>query len=892
MKTFFIQTFAVLVLLSINGSVQAQISLGGKGGNQNRQAFTSTANEYTIAGIRVTGSKFIDEELLISISGLTRGKKITIPNDPSIGKAIRNLWKQNLFSDIEINAEKYTDDKVFLDIHITERPRLSKFNFKGIKQNDAKDLKEKLELVKSRVITESTKKSAVVRIKKFYSDKGYINPKIKVLETPDTSLLNMSILTFVIDKGPKIKINQINIFGNESANTMRIKRTMKGSKEMARISLHPVANESIYGQNDISAKSYFSNNGFLSLSKTAQLLDPYFRYKIFAASKFNAKKYENDKNAIVNYYNSIGYRDAKIEKDTTYFAQNGHLNIDIKVDEGNKYYFGDFNWKGNTKYTEEQLSKILGIKKGDIYNQELLDKRLGKIPTQASDDISSLYLDDGYLAFNSNATERSIDGDTINFNIQLMEGDQYTIRNINIMGNSRTHEHVIRRELRTLPGNKFSRSDIIRSQREISNLGFFDAEKIGIVPKPNNDGTVDIDYTVVEKSSDQLELQAGFGGGLGITGTVGVSFNNFSLKNMRNKSAWDPLPMGDGQKLSLRGQANGKWYNSLTASFTEPWLGGKKPTALSLSAYRTYFAGNFGSNTTGNMTTLGLGASISKRLRWPDDNFIISYGLNYQRYNINDYNFFQNSETGEFFDNGQANNLSLKITLARTSIDQPLYPRSGSSFRLSAQITPPYSAFNDIDYENSPQDVKFKWIEYHKYRFTAEWYQRIKGNLVLKLATKHGYLGSYNSAASSPFERFQVGGDGITGFTIFGRDIIAHRGYEIYSSTGGDVIFNKYTAELRYPLSLNPSSTIYALGWFEAANSWTNFKDFNPYDLNRATGVGIRIFLPMFGLLGLDYGVRLDDITLPSGNLLPAIGNGTKFSAAAKFTFMLGQEPD
>ncbi len=852
----------------------AQIQLG-VGKAQNRNSITSTPDVYNIGGIRIAGSKFIDNELLISISGLSPGDNVTLPYDPNISKAVRNIWKQNLFSDINIEAERFVGDKIFLVINITERPRLSKFNFKGIKENDAKDLKDKVGLVKSRVITESTKKSAIERIKRHYSEKGHINTKVRILETPDTALQNMSILTFVIDKGPKIKINQINIFGNDNANTMRLKRAMKGSKEMARLSLYPVADQSVLGKNDISASSYLKNKGYLSLSKTAQLLDPYFRYKVFSASKFNAKKYEEDKRAIVEYYNSIGYRDARIKKDTTYFAENGHLNMDVVVDEGNKYYFGDFYWKGNTKYTNEELDKILGIKKGDIYNQELLEKRLGKIPTMESDDVSSLYLDDGYLAFNSNIAERSVVGDTINFDIQLTEGDQYTIRNVNIAGNDRTHEHVVRRELRTLPGNKFSRSDLIRSQREISNLGFFDAEKIGIVPKPNNDGTVDIDYTVVEKSSDQLELQAGFGGGLGITGTVGVSFNNFSLKNLTNRNAWDPLPMGDGQKLSLRGQANGRWFNSITASFTEPWLGGKKPTALSLSAYRTYFAGNFGSATTGNMVTLGLGASISKRLRWPDDNFIISYGLNYQRYDINDYNFF------EGFNNGKANNLSLKITLARTSIDQPLYPRSGSSFRLSAQFTPPYSSFNSIDYATAPQEVKYEWIEYHKYRFTAEWYQRIKGNLVLKLAVKHGYLGYYNTAAQSPFERFQVGGDGITGFTIFGRDIIAHRGYEIYSSQGGATIFNKYTAELRYPLSLNPSSTIYGLAWYEAANAWDNFNQFNPFELRRATGLGIRIFLPMFGLLGLDYGFGLDRFQ-----------PGMKFSQAAKFTFMLGQEPD
>jgi outer membrane protein insertion porin family len=433
-----------------------------------------------------------------------------------------------------------------------------------------------------------------------------------------------------------------------------------------------------------------------------------------------------------------------------------------------------------------------------------------------------------------------------------------------------------------LPGNKFSRSDIIRSQREISNLGFFDAEKIGIQPQPHNDGTVDIDYTLVEKSADQLELQAGFGGGLGITGTLGVSFNNFSLKNILNRREWDPLPMGDGQKLSLRGQANGRWFNSLNFSFTEPWLGGKRPTSLTLTTYRTYFAGNQFGSVTGHMTTLGLGASLSKRLRWPDDNFVLAYGLNYQRYNINNYRFFSD------FNNGQANNLSLKISLSRYSIDQPLYPRSGSNILLSGQFTLPYSSFTNKNYAELPTYEKYKWIEYHKYRFTAEWYQRIKGNMILKLATKHGYLAYYNKNVQSPFERFQVGGDGLNGFTIFGRDIIAHRGYDIYTDQeNAATIFNKYTAELRYPFSLNPSSTIFGLAFFEAANAWNGFENFNPFILNRSAGLGIRVFLPMFGLLGLDYGVRFDG---PNGQL--PIGNGTKFGQATKFTFMLGFEPE
>jgi outer membrane protein insertion porin family len=869
-------TRIILLLISLviaNGSF-AQIGLKQK---KEKTRYLANSNELTIGGISVSGSEYLDEELLISISGLTPGDKVKLPNDPSIAKAIQSLWKQNLFSNVEINTLKIEGDKIFLDIHIAERPRLSKFNFKGIKENDAKDLKEKLSLVKSKVVTEATKQNAVVRILKFYAEKGYTNVNVSVAEKPDTAYINTVILTFNVIKGKKVKINQINIFGNDNAPTAKLKKSMRGTKEMARISRVAADKESVFGKNENQFNNYLKGRGFFSLSKTLQLLNPHFRYGIISTSKFTSKKYEDDKQALVQYYNSIGFRDANIEADTFYSAVNGHTNIDLKIKEGKRYHFGDIDFKGNTKYTSEDLLKMVGIKKGDIYNEELLNRRLGKIPTQDGDDIGSLYMDDGYLAFNSDITEKSIIEDTINFEVRLIEGEQYTLRNINISGNDKTHEHVIRRELRTLPGNKFSRSDIIRSQREISNLGFFDAEKIGIQPLPHNDGTVDIDYTVTEKSADQLELQAGFGGGLGVTGTLGVSFNNFSLKNILNRKEWDPLPMGDGQKLSLRGQANGKQYNSLNFSFTEPWLGGKKPTSLSINTYRTYFAaGNQFNVNSGHMTTLGLGLTLSKRLRWPDDNFVLSYGLNYQRYNIKKYNFFSD------FNDGSANNLSLKVVLSRYSIDQPLYPRSGSNITLSGQFTLPYSAFNNKNYAELPAYEKFKWIEYHKYRFTAEWYQRVKGNMILKLASKHGYLAYFNKNLQSPFERFQVGGDGLSGFTIYGRDIIAHRGYEIYTDqNAGATIFNKYTAELRYPFSLNPSSTIYGLAFFEAANAWSNFKTFNPFELNRSVGAGIRVFLPMFGLLGLDYGIGVDRLT-----------PGTKFGQATKFSFMLGFEPE
>lgn len=873
--------FPIFLFLGISyHNVYAQVGLKTKK-TEPKKNYLAAETEYTIGGITVSGSKYLDEELLISISSLSLGDKIKVPTDSKIAKAIQNLWKQNLFSDIEINADKIVGDKIFIDIHITERPRLSKFNFRGIKDNEAKELKEKVALVKSRVVTEATKQNAIERIKKYFAEKGYSNLTVDIAERPDTTFINTVILTFNINKGQKVKINQINIFGNENAPLSKLKKSMKGSKEMARISLKSAADESVYGKNENDWDNYVKGQGYLSLSKTAKLLDPYVRYGIFSASKFNEKKYEEDKQNIVDYYNSIGYRDAHILADTLYTASNGNMNIDIKVAEGHRYYFGDIDFKGNTKYTSEELKKKIGIKKGDVYNIDLLNKQLGKMPSAEGDDIGSLYLDDGYLSFNTDVSEKSIIEDTINFEVRVIEGDQYTIRNVNITGNDKTHEHVIRRELRTLPGNKFSREDIIRSQRQISNLGFFDAEKIGIVPTPHNDGTVDIDYSLVEKSGDQLELQAGFGGGLGITGTIGVSFNNFAVNNIGKLKEWDPLPMGDGQKLSVRGQANGKWYNSITTSFTEPWLGGKKPTSLSVSLYRTFFAGSFGSTTTGHMTTLGAGLSLSKRLKWPDDNFVLSYGLNYQRYNIDNYTFFED------FNNGVANNLSLKISLSRYSVDQPLYPRSGSNINLSAQFTLPYSYFNDKDYSTISAAERYKWIEYHKYRFTAEWYQRIKGNLVLKLATKHGYLGYYNQNVQSPFERFQVGGDGLQGFTIYGRDIIAHRGYDIYSASAGSTIFNKYTAEVRYPFSLNPSSTIYGLAFYEAANAWSSYKSFNPFQLNRSTGVGIRIFLPMFGLLGLDYGIRFDG---PNGQ--QTITNGAKFGQSTKFTFMLGFEPD
>ncbi len=655
---------------------------------------------------------------------------------------------------------------------------------------------------------------------------------------------------------------------------------------------------------NLTVNEYLRQYGYLSYTKTKELLDPYVRLKLLTSAKFNETKYAEDKEKILDYYNSLGHRDAVIEKDTLYYNTLGNMNIDIKINEGGKYYFGDITWRGNTKYTDSTLTMLLGIKKGDTYNLETLNKKLGKQLSPEGGDISGLYMDDGYLFFRTEAVETAVYNDTIDYEIRVIEGPQATIKNVRIAGNDKTKEHVIRRELRTIPGEKFSRTDLIRSQREIASLNYFNQEKIGINPVPNpDDGTVDINYTVEEKSSDQLELSAGWGGGIGLTGTVGVSFNNFSIKNIWKRSAWDPLPTGDGQKLSLRVQSNGRAFRSYNFSFTEPWLGGKKRNSLTFSLYDTKYRNSQFDFRTGRpifrandsyIQTSGVGISLGKQLKWPDDFFNLVTSFNYTRYSIKDYPIF------EGFSNGYSNNFNVKFALQRSSVNQPIFPSGGSTFLLSAQLTPPWSLLD-------PDRVKalnpYELVEYHKWRFNGEWYvpmgkphgpERNK-QFVLKTAVKYGYIGRYNEQLQiSPFERFQVGDAGLSNnFALLGYDIIAHRGYPVYNNSDPRInpdqqstqrfftIFNKYTVEMRYPLSLNPSSTIFALGFFEAANGWYSMKEYNPFRLRRSVGLGMRFYLPMFGLLGFDYGIGLDRYT-PNG----------KMKDAAKFTFMLGFEPE
>ncbi len=863
--------------------------------------------KYKIVEVKVLGNRFFDESLLISIAGLNVGDEVTIPGGDNFAKSITKLWGQNYFSNIEIFITKLEGKNISIEIAVTERPRLAKFNFIGIPKGQAEDLSSKTGLIVGRVVTENMKLTATEAIKKFYSEKGFQNAKIKIEEKPDKTLDNALQVNFIIEKGIKVRIGNISFAGNSVAED-KLKKKLKDTKEQSRFTLYPpIDTGGIIKPHPYTFDEYLADKGYLTFSRTKRLLDPYVRIKPFVGAKFNEKKYIEDKEKILEYYNTLGYRDVVIEKDKVYKNSAGGLNIDIKLNEGRKYYFGNITWRGNTKYSDSLLSTILGIRKGDIYNLETLNKKLGKGSPEGGD-ISGLYQDDGYLFFRTDPVETAVYNDTIDYEIRLIEGPQATIKNIRIAGNEKTKEHVIRREIRTVPGEKFSRTDLIRSNREIAQLNYFNQEKIGINPIPNQeDGTVDINYSVEEKSSDQLELSAGWGGNIGLTGTLGVTFNNFSIKNIFTKKAWDPLPMGDGQKLSLRVQSNGRAFRSYNFSFTEPWLGGKKRNSLTFSIYDTKFANAFDPLTGGFsasaanssfIQTTGLGLNLGKQLKWPDDFFTLSMGVNFVRYKLVNYFIDQANLPG--FNNGFSHNLNFKIALQRNSVNQPLFPTNGSNFLASLSVTPPWSLI-DKNLKNEPNPYKF--IEFYKTRFTGEWYvplgkphgEERNKMFVLKAAAKFGFVGRYNTDLQiSPFERFQVGDAGLANqFALLGFDIIAHRGYPVYETSNPKInpdqsgarqyftIFNKYTLELRYPLSLNPSSTIYALGFFEAANGWYNMKEYNPFQLRRSVGIGMRFFLPMFGLLGFDYGIGLDRFT-----------PNNAFKDAAKFTFMLGFEPE
>ncbi len=866
-----------------------------------------TPAKYKIRAINVVGNVNFDENLLLSLSTLNIGDEISLPGGENFGKAIHKLMDQNYFSDVSIWLTDLVGNEIDVEIAVVERPRLSKYNFIGVRKSETDELSGKTGLTPNRVITQNMKITAVEGIKKFFAEKGFQDVKVSIKEKKDATKKNSLLLDFVVDRGPKVRINSIN-FGGNKVDEAKLKKSLKEIHEKSRMTLYPVNDKPmIVKTSPYTFEQYLSEKGYLTFTKTRKVLSPYVRVKL-SSSKYNIKKYDESKDNLLNYYNSLGFRDAVIEKDTIYHNAVGNLNIDIQLKEGHKYYFGNISWRGNTKYPDSLLTSILNIKKGDIYNREILYNKLGKTPTAEGGDVSGLYQDDGYLFFNIDPIETAVYNDTIDFEIRLREGPQATIKTIRIAGNEKTKDFVIRREIRTLPGDKFSRTLLIRSQREIAQLNYFDQEKIKIDPVPNpEDGTVDINYGVEEKSSDQLELSAGWGGYIGLTGTLGVTFNNFSSKNIFKKSAWDPLPMGDGQKLSIRVQSNGKAFRSTNFSFTEPWFGGIKRNTLTVSVYNTKYGqtydlatGAYDPNAADAryISTTGATVSFGRQLSWPDDYFSLSTGINYTRYTLKDYAIDPYNLPN--FSNGIVNNFNFRVALQRTSIDQPLFPRTGSTFLLSAQLTPPYSLF---DKSFATKQNPYELLEYHKWRFNGEWFVPLgkpsgedhNKQFVLRFAAKYGFVGRYNTDLTiSPFERFQLGDAGLSNqFALLGYDIIAQRGYPVYETSNPKInpdqqtarqhftIFNKYAVELRYPLSLAASSTIYALGFFEAANGWYSMKEYNPFNLRRSVGVGMRFYLPMFGLLGFDYGVGIDRI------------NGTNtLKDAGRFTFMLGFEPE
>jgi outer membrane protein insertion porin family len=776
----------------------------------------SKVNEYTLGGVYVHGCQQVDSNVIRLISGLPIGDKIAVPGEKT-SDAIDNLWKENMFEDVRIEVAKIEGEYIWLDIIVTEKQKIGSIVWTKIKKSEREDLEGKLGRLPGLMLTEYRKRSIIETCNEHFRADGYLNCTTKLIEAPDPLLPGRIALTIAIDKGKKVKIDDLAITGNKVFSTSKIRRTFKDTKE----------------------KRF---------------------YAFWKSSKYLEENLAKDEAKLLAKYHKKGYRDAKIARDTVYKTPGNpnRVNVEVHISEGHIYYFGKITWIGNTKYSSEDLNKRLGIERGQIYNQEQLESRL--YMSEQGNDITSLYMDDGYLFFQISPVEVNVQGDTINYEMRIFEGRQATIRNVTVVGNTKTNDKVIMREIRTRPGQLFRRSDVIRSQRQLASLGYFDPEKIEINPKPNPyDGTVDIEYRVVERPSDQVELSGGWGANR-IVGTLGVSFNNFSTKNFWKASSWRPLPSGDGQKLSVRAQSNGLYFQSYNASFTEPWLGGKKPNSLSVTFYHSVQSNGLkpSDDNRQDVKITGMSVGFGKVLKRPDDYFQVYAELNYQYYQLNKF-------TSVFaFSDGYSNNISARITLSRNSTDQQIYPRSGSSLKLIGQFTPPYSVFNGKDYSALSVQEKYKYVEYYKWKFTSSWFTRLAGNLVLNTRIGFGYLGMYNSEVGlSPFERFYLGGSGLTGYALDGREIIADRGYDDQSLTAsrtGSPIIAKYTWELRYPVSLNPSATVYGLAFVEGGNTWNSIKGFNPFDVYRSAGVGVRVFLPMFGLLGLDWGYRFDDV--------------------------------
>ena len=811
--------------------------------------YSGMPKKYEIADIKVTGVQNLDPQILVNLSGLRVGQVITVPGD-EITAAIKRYWKNGLFSDVKILASKIEGRKIYLEIQLKERPRLSEINFLGLKKSDLETVAEKVDMMKGSQVTPYAIDRAKKYITDYFVDKGFYNTEVTIVQRDDPEQDNHVILDIHVDKKDKVKVRSLVFNGNHILSDGKLNRAMK----------------------KINAKGKLEN---------------FFRTK-----KFVEEEYEKGLQALIDKYNEFGYRDATITKQSVTRNDDNTVDIVIDIEEGDKYYFGNIDWIGNSVYPSDYLSYKLRIEKGDVFNQNYLEKRL----VEDDDAVSNEYMNHGYLFANISPVEVGVHGDTIDIEMRVYEGQQARINEVRIKGNTKTHEHVARRELRTKPGQLFDKSLLIRTVRELAQLGHFDPEKINPEVLPNQeDGTVDIVYNLEEKANDQIELSGGWGAGM-FVGSVGLKFTNFSMRNFFKPEAWKPLPTGDGQTLSLRAQTNGKYYQSYSISFIEPWLGGKRPNSLSVSAYysiqtgvsRSYYnpysynpyGGGYGGGYNNNyyydrdalpdqyMKILGTSVGYGKRLNWPDDWFSVYFEASYQRYDLKNWNYF-------IMQNGISNNLAFKVILSRRSIDNPIYTRSGSDFSVGLEITPPYSVFSSKPYdywETASQQERYKNIEYHKWTFKGAIFQPLDPSrkLVLMGRVEMGFLGYYNKYLKSPFEKFVVGGDGMSGYNTYGSQTVGVRGYENSSLTPMAFIdgrqaydgnlYTKVTLELRYPITLQPSATVFALVFAEAGNAWSEFKDYNPFQLKRSAGVGLRIFLPIFGLMGIDWGYGYDNV--------------------------------
>lgn len=822
------KSFVVLSLLIASICSWAQPSKIGTSINY------QVPKEYRVAGITVAGADHTDVQAIKLFGGLETGQTIRVPGD-EIAKAINNIWDQGLFADVQIFAKEIRGDDIFIEYRVVEMPRLARYSFAGdVRKSEADNIRETIRLQAGRIVTEDIKNRVVNSVEEYYIDKGYFNVQAWIEEKPDEVMEHASYLKIHVNKGNRVKIEEIVFNGASSISERQLRRALKNTKQ----------------------KRWWS---------------------IFKASKMIEGEFEADVPKIIEAYNVEGFRNAIITDKRIEKVNEDLVRLTIDINEGNRFYFRDLSFSGNTKYRTSQLDSIMKIRRGDVYDISKLQARLYMNPKGR--DVTSLYQDNGYLNFFAVPIETLVEGDSIDIEIRMEEGKKYRIGTVSVVGNTKTNDHVIYREIRTRPGDLFSRNDIIRTQRELSQLGYFNPEAFDVRPTQNaQEGTVDIEYVVEEKPSDQIELSGGWGAGR-VVGSLGVTFTNFSLRNMFKKGAWTPLPSGDGQRISLRAVSNGTFFQSYNLSFVEPWLGGKKPNSLSLGAWHSVQSNGQKKKIDGELNPLrqsllitGGSVGLGKRLQWPDDWFLFQATLSYQHFDLNNFGSFFS------FTDGNANNLALELKLQRNSVSDLIFPTWGSDIKFSTKATLPWHKFRFDADENlaalSDQE-KYKWVEYYKLKFTANWYTTLfshkageegtSRNLVLATSVGLGFLGTYNhDIGQSPFERFYLGGVFLSGFVLDGREIVNLRGYNDLSLTFpsqdvGSPIISKYSMELRYPLSTNPNAYIYPLVFLEAGKTWSKFEDYNPFNVMRSGGVGMRIFLPMFGMLGFDYGWRFDD---------------------------------